>query len=130
MFAKAQSMINQQAVDSINLALLEAIGNKEGITTRELEGIVFLSKSQTLRRLRRLEQRGLILKRGGSPGRPYHYMLDPSIAPSDIEQFNQVRFTQCHDLAARESLAVISQGIQAISDQLAQMVRRINNILE
>ena len=117
-------------LDLINLRILKAIAQEPDISTREIENIIFLSKSQALRRLKQLEEQGLIIKRGGMPGRPYRYTLGSSVAIEDIEQLHLPRLMQNRDAIAREALGVLLEGMQAFSAQLAELVRRIDAILK
>lgn len=72
-------------LDPTDQVILHAIAQKPEITTREVEIQVYLSRTQTLRRLQRLELEGLIVKRNGTT-KAYHYTLNPDV---DIEQLHQ-----------------------------------------
>lgn len=117
-------------LDSIDLAILKAIGNKPDITTREIESIVYLTRSQVLRRLKQLQEQGLVIKKNGVPGQTYYYELSSDVTPEDIERANQRRLTTLRDPVAREALEVLLQGIRLISNLLAEMATRIENILK
>lgn len=117
-------------LDSTNLAILRAVASKQDITTREIENMIYLSRSQVLRRLKQLEEQGLILKRNGLRGKAYHYMLSSDVTPQDIEQFTQARLTQNRDPVAREALEILLQGMLSLIDQLAELTGRIDSILK
>lgn len=117
-------------LDLINLRILKAVAQEPGISTCEIESIIFLSKSQTLRRLKQLEEQGLIIKRGGTPGKAYRYTLGSNATLEDIEQLHQQMLIQNRDAIAREALGVLLEGMQAFSAQLAELVRRIDAILK
>lgn len=72
-------------LDPTDQVILHAIAQKPEITTREVEIQVYLSRTQTLRRLQRLELEGLIVKRNGRT-KAYHYTLNSDV---DIEQLHQ-----------------------------------------
>lgn len=118
------------ALDSTNLAILRAIADKQDITTREIENIIYLSRSQVLRRLKQLEEQGLIVKRNGLPGKAYHYTLSSDVTPQDIEQFAGAKFSTNRDPVVREALEILLQGMVALRDQLAELARRIDSILK
>ncbi len=105
-----------QDLDLIDLELLRVIASRPGASAREIQAVIFLSRPQLLRRLARLEQQGLVVKRNGI-GRAYHFALGPNVTPEDVEQLNQPRF-----VGDRDS---ISQEIWAIIDRLTEVVRRI-----
>lgn len=117
-------------LNSTDLAILRAIVNRPGITTREIEGIVYLSRSQILRRLDWLQEQGLVVRRNGVPGQTYYFELSPDTTTVEIERYNQTRLDINRDPVAREALKVLLFGMQAIVDQLTEMIRRIENILK
>ena len=112
-------------LDATDLVILRAIAEKPEIRTREVEKGAYLSRTQVLRRLQRLELEGLIVKRNGRT-RAYHYTLNPDV---DIEQLHQ-DLNIHRDPVAREVSSIILQGIEAICDILADMAGRIETILK
>lgn len=70
-------------LDATDLVILRAIVEQPEIRTREVEQKSYLSRTQVLRRLHRLELDGLIVKRNGT-SKAYRYTLNPDV---DIEQF-------------------------------------------
>lgn len=106
-------------LNSTDLAILRSVANNPGITTREIEGIIYLSRSQILRRLEYLQSQGLVIRRNGTPGQTYYFELSPDTTTVEIERYNQTRLDINRDPLAREALEVLIQGIRAISDQLA-----------
>lgn len=112
-------------LDATDLVILRAIAQKPEITTREVEFQAYLSRTQTLRRLQRLELDGLITKKNGRT-KAYHYTLNPNV---DIDQLHQ-DLNIYQDPVAREALELLLQGIQAICDILADVAGRIETILK
>lgn len=117
-------------LDSVDLTILRAIATKPDITTREIDNIVFLSRRQTLRRLRRLQARGLVNKTNGKPGKTYYYTLGSDTTPEEIEQFNSKRLNTNRDPIAREALGIFVSGMRAIVKELVEMIRQIENVLK
>lgn len=91
---------------STNLEILKAIALRRNINSRELQHLVFISRSQLLRRLKYLEQNRLIVRPSFIPGKTYRYQLSPSIKTVDIERLANQGSTQGRDLAARQALRV------------------------
>jgi predicted transcriptional regulator len=110
-------------LDSIDLGILRAIAAKPDITTREIESIIRFSRVQVLRRLRQLRERGLIIKKNGTPGQTYYYELSSNVTPQEIEQYNQARLNTSRDPVAREALEVLLAGMQMIVGQLESILR-------
>lgn len=110
-----------QNLDSINLAILRLILSKPTITTREIQSIVFLSRVQVLRRLKQLEERGLVIKTNGQPGKTYRYTVNTAAL---FEVNPNV------DPVAREGLLVILEGLRAINIQIAKMSATLENFLK
>jgi CTP-dependent riboflavin kinase len=105
-----------------------AIANRQDISTSQIESIVYLSRAQTLRRLKQLEDANLIVRRDGVPGQTYRYELGSGITPEDVQQAN-LRLNTSRDPVSRECLEILVQGMQAISDQIAEISGRIEGIL-
>lgn len=116
-------------LDSIDLIILRAIATQPNTTTREIEAVVYLSREQILRRLRRLREQGLIVRRNTMPGQTYRYELSPEVTPEEVEAANVERLNINPDPVAREALSVLLSGMQAISAQLVEMTRQIESIL-
>ena len=112
-------------LDATDLVILRAIAEKPEIRTREVEDQAYLSRTQTLRRLQRLELDGLITRKNGRT-KAYHYTLNPDV---DIEKLHQ-DLNIYRDPVAREVSSIILQGIEAICDILADMAGRIETILK
>lgn len=103
-----------QDLDLIDLEILKSIAaSVQDASARQIQSAVFLSRSQVLRRLARLEQRGLVIKRNGI-GRAYRFVLGPSVTLQDIEPRRLVRDSDS-----------VSQEIRAIIDRLTEVVRRM-----
>lgn len=117
-------------LDSIDLAILLAIANRQDISTSQIESTVYLSRAQTLRRLRQLEDANLIVRKDGVPGQTYRYELSSGITPSDVQQANERRLSTNRDPVSRECLEILVQGLQAIADQIAEISGRIEGILK
>lgn len=107
-----------------------AIAGRQDITTNQIESTVYLSRAQTLRRLKQLEDANLIVRRDGVPGQTYRYELGSGITPSDVQQANLLRLNTSRDPVSRECLEILVQGMQAISDQVAELSGRIERILK
>lgn len=118
------------SLDSIDLLILVAIAGRQDISTSQIESIVYLSRAQTLRRLKQLEDANLIVRKDGVPGQTYRYELSPGITPSDVQQANLIRLNTSRDPVSRECLEILVQGMQAISDQIAEISGRIEGILK
>lgn len=116
-------------LDSIDLSILGRIARAPEITTGEIQSTVYLSRTQLLRRLQRLESQGLITRSNSIPGQPYRYTLSPQVTPEEIEQYNEARLSQGRDPIAREALMVVVQVTQSIIDALAEMVTRLETII-
>ncbi len=110
-------------LDSLDLAILKAISNKPDITTREIEGVIYLSRTQVLRRLQQLQEQNLVIKKNGVPGQTYRYKLSLDVTLSEIERANTERLNNSRDPVTREALEVLLQGIRVMSDQLAELAR-------
>lgn len=117
-------------LDSTDLTILRAIATQPNCTTRDLESIIYLSRTQVLRRLRSLHSLDLIVRRNGTPGQTYRYVLNPSITLAEIEEANAARLNINPDPIAREALEIMLSGMQTIIIQLSEMVRRIESILK
>jgi DNA-binding Lrp family transcriptional regulator len=117
-------------LDSTDLAILMAITNRQDISTSQIESIVYLSRAQTLRRLKQLEDANLIVRKDGVPGQTYRYELGPGITPEDVQQANLRRLSTNRDPVSRECLLILVQGMQAIADQIAEISGRIEGILK
>lgn len=117
-------------LDSTDIAILKAIATSPGIFTREIERIVYLSRTHVLRRLRQLEERGLIVFEDGTPGQPYRYMLTTDVTPEEISQFENSMSLIEQEPVAREVSNIILQGLHSIADQLAEIAIRIENTLK
>ncbi len=117
-------------LDSTDLAILLAIASRQDISTSQIESIVYLSRAQTLRRLKQLEDANLIVRRDGVPGQTYRYELGPGITPSDVQQANSRRLSTNRDPVSRECLLILVQGMQALADQIAEISGRIEGILK
>lgn len=103
------------------MTILRLIQGSPEITTREIENVVFLSRMQVLRRLRQLEDQGLITKANGI-GKTYRYTLSANVNPLDL-------FESDRDLAIRESLLLLLQGIKGVGNQMIDMAASIENLL-
>ncbi len=119
-------------LDATALVILRAIAETPEITTREVEQKAYLSRTQVLRRLQRLEQENLIARKNGGT-KTYHYTLNPDV---DIEQFSSY-LNMYRDPVAREALSILVQGLEMFSDQLAEfsdqlarLARRVETILK
>ena len=106
------------------------IASRQDISTSQIESIVYLSRAQTLRRLKQLEDANLIVRRDGVPGQTYRYELSPGITPEDVTLANERRLNTSRDPVSRECLDILVQGLQAISDQIAEISGRIEGILK
>lgn len=111
--------------DATDLVILRAIAERPEIRTREVEIQVYLSRTQVLRRLQRLEQEGLIVKSNGR-SKAYRYTLNPDV---DIERLHQKLNVNC-DLVAREALKIMLQAMEQIINVLADATGRIEDILK
>jgi DNA-binding MarR family transcriptional regulator len=111
--------------DATDLVILRAIAERPEILTREVEVQAYLSRTQTLRRLQRLEQEGLIAKRNGR-SKAYSYTLNPDV---DIEQLHQ-KLNVNRDPVAREALKIMLQAMEQIINVLADATERIESILK
>lgn len=118
------------SLDSIDLLILVAIAGRQDISTSQIESIVYLSRAQTLRRLKQLEDANLIVRKDGVPGQTYRYELSPGITPSDVQQANLIRLNTSRDPVSRECLEILVQGMQALADQVAELSGRIESILK
>lgn len=123
-------------LDTTDLAILRAIAAQPEISSRELEGRVFLSRPRIISRCRQLAAQNLIVISDGSPGQPFYYSLNPQVTPEEIEQYNQQRLDLNRDPVAREALAALVEGIEGISSQITQangqlirLLRQVENIL-
>lgn len=116
-------------LDSIDLAILKAIARQPEILTREIETNVYLSRTQVLRRLQRLEERELITKIGQFAGQAFRYSLSSQITQEDVEQENQARLLLNRDPIAREVLGLLLQGIQAFCDQTAAATNNLSEVV-
>lgn len=112
-------------LDATDQVILHAIAQKPEITTREVEAQAYLSRTQTLRRLQRLELEGLIVKRNGR-AKAYRYTLSPDV---DIEQLLQ-NLNVNRDPVAREALKIVLQAMEQIINVLADATGQIENILK
>lgn len=124
-------------LDSIDLAILKVIARQPEILTRDIESTVYLSRTQVLRRLQRLEERELITKSGQGVGVTFRYSLSGLITAEDVEQENQARLLLNRDPIAREALSLLLQGVQGFCDSvgaatnhLSEVVGRIEAILK
>lgn len=115
-------------IDSTNTAIIKAIAGKPNITTRELETIAYLSRTQVLRRLKQIEEAGWIVKSNGK-AKAYRYTIDPNITPEDLERLDH-RFNINRDPVAREALEIVLQTMEQIINVLADATERIENILK
>lgn len=117
-------------LDSTDLAILMAIASRQDISTSQIESIVYLSRAQTLRRLKQLEDANSIVRKDGVPGQTYRYELGSGITPSDVSLANERRLSTNRDPVSRECLEILVQGLQAISDQIAEISGRVERILK
>lgn len=117
-------------LDSTDLAILMAIAERRNITTNVIERIVYLSRTQTLRRLKQLEDANLIIRTDGVPGQTYRYELAPDVTPEDVQQANQRRINTSPDPVSRECLKILVQGMQSLANQIAELSGRIEGILK
>ncbi len=108
-------------LDSIDMTILRLIQGSPEITTREIQNVIFLSRTQVLRRLKQLEEQNLITKANGI-GKTYRYRLSAEVNPLDL-------FESDRDLAIRESLLLLLQGIKGVGDQLVDMATSVENLL-
>lgn len=116
-------------LDSIDLAILKAIARVPEISTRDIESTVYLSRTQVLRRLQRLEERELITKSGQGVGVTFRYFLSSQITVEDVEQENQTRLLLNRDPIAREALSLLLQGIQGFCDQVAAATNYLSEVV-
>lgn len=123
-------MTNLPHLNSTDLLILMAIAGQQDISTSQIESIVYLSRAQTLRRLKQLEDANLIVRKDGVPGQTYRYELSPGITPEDVSLANARRLNTSRDPVSRECLEILIQGLQAISDQIAEISGRIEGILK
>lgn len=114
-------------LDSIDLAILKAIARQPEILTREIESIVYLSRTQVLRRLQRLEERELITK--SVAGQAFRYSLSSLVTAEDVEQENQTRLLTNRDPIAREVLTLLLQGMQGVCDQTAAATNYLSEVI-
>ena len=116
-------------LDSTDLIILVAIADHPNILTHRVESIVYLSRTQTQRRLNQLEERGLIVRKNSVPGQTYRYELSPDITSEEVQRANEQRLNARRDSVARESLKILLQGMRAISNQLDEIAGHIESIL-
>jgi DNA-binding MarR family transcriptional regulator len=121
-----------RSLDPTDLVILRAIAEKPEIRTREVEAQAYLSRTQVLRRLHRLEQENWIAKKNGG-SKAYHYTLNPDV---DVEQLHQ-NLNMYEDSVAREAIRILVQGLEVFSNQLAefsnqlaQLASRVETILK
>ncbi len=122
-------MLVPSDLDSIDLAILKAIARQPEILTRDIEHIVYLSRSQVLRRLQRLEERELITKSGEGAGVAFRYSLSSLVTAEDVEQENQTRLLTNRDPIAREVLILLLQGMQGFCDQTAAATNYLSEVI-
>lgn len=115
-------------IDSTNMAIIKAIAGKPNITTREIEAIAYLSRTQVLRRLKQIEEAGWIVRSNGKT-KTYRYVIDPNVTPEDLERLDR-RLNINRDPVAREALELLLQGMRLLTDQMADLVGRIESILK
>lgn len=115
-------------IDSTNTAIIKAIAGKPNITTREIETIAYLSRTQVLRRLKQIEEAGWIVKSNGK-SKAYRYTIDPNVTPEDLDRLDR-RLNVNRDPVAREALELLLQGIRILTDQMADLAGRIEALLK
>lgn len=120
-------MLLSSDLDSVDLAILRTIANQPLVSTREIEAAVFLSRAQVLRRIRSLEDAGLVDIKDGGIGQPFRYRLSPAVTLEEIERFNQLRLTTNCDPVAREALSLLLQGLRKFDGLLQQISQQLNN---
>ena len=110
-------------LDTTDLDILVAVASQSGTTTRVIQNRIALSRVQTLRRIERLTNLGLIARSEGERGKAYRYAATSVVTLEEISQY-YTGVPQVADPVARNALKILVEGMAEVLSRLESILKQ------